>query len=323
VSHRSHSARRVRNFADAAPRVRRGQDGSPATGGADQALARAGGVRYTFRMSDENTDSPLKLAIAGGAGRMGRALIGAALEAGHAVTGATESAGSTALAADIGGLAGRAALGRGVVAEVRVAAADADVWIDFTRPEATLAALTALDHTRISAVIIGTTGFSAADDTAIAAAAKRFAIVKTGNFSVGVHVLEAVTRLAAARLGPDWDVEILETHHRRKRDAPSGTALMLGAAAAHGRGDTLSNLRAPARDGADALRTGGSIGFAVRRSGGVIGEHEVTLASETEIIRLGHVALDRSVFAHGAIRAAVWAKGRTPGLYTLADVLGL
>jgi 4-hydroxy-tetrahydrodipicolinate reductase len=197
------------------------------------------------------------------------------------------------------------------------------VWIDFTRPAATLAALDALKPTPVKAVIIGTTGFSAAEDAAIRAAAARYAIVKEGNFSIGVHVLQALTELAAARLGPDWDIEILETHHNRKVDAPSGTALMLGQAAARGRGEPLDALRAPPRDGPDAARAGGSIGFAVRRSGGVIGEHEVTLASESEVISLGHAALDRSVFAHGAIRAALWAKDKPPGLYTLTDVLGL
>ncbi len=270
------------------------------------------------------TDSrSLKLAIAGGAGRMGRALIAAGMDAGHIISGASEVAGSTLLSEDIGLLAGRAALGRRLSPDPAFAGREADVWIDFTRPEATLVALDAIAGTSISAVIIGTTGFTPQQERHLESAARHFAIVKTGNFSIGVHVLEALTRLAAQKLGEEWDIEILETHHRLKRDAPSGTALMLGAAAADGRGAALDTLRAPPRDGPEALREAGSIGFSVRRSGGVIGEHEVSLASMSEVIRLSHTALDRSVFAHGAIRAAAWARGRKPGFYSLSDVLGL
>ncbi len=266
--------------------------------------------------------SPLKLAIAGGAGRMGRALIAAALDAGHEVTGASETPAHPEFKSNPGLLAGRSATAF-AFAETAAAAQNADVYIDFTRPAATLAALQALNAAPVKAVIIGTTGFSAEEDAAIAKAASRFAIVKAGNFSLGIHILQALTERAVAALGPGWDIEILETHHRRKVDAPSGTALMLGEAAARGRQQPLANLRAPPRDGAEALREPGSIGFAVRRSGGVIGQHDVTLASESEVITLGHMALDRSVFAEGALRAARWARDQAPGLYTLKDVLGL
>jgi 4-hydroxy-tetrahydrodipicolinate reductase len=269
------------------------------------------------------SDSKGQIAIAGGAGRMGRALIEAAHTQGLAICGASEAPGSPFLGADLSRAVGGPAFGITFTSDCFEAARTADVWIDFTRPEATLSALKALEATPVKAVIIGTTGFSALEDKTIAAAATRFAIVKAGNFSLGIHMLMALTRLAAERLGEDWDIEILETHHRRKIDAPSGTALMLGEAAAAGRGEDLSALRAVPRNGREALRAAGSIGFAVRRSGGVIGEHEVSFASESEIISLSHTALDRSVFAHGAIRAARWAAGQPPGLYGLADVLSV
>lgn len=266
---------------------------------------------------------PLSVAIAGIAGRMGRQLSAVAIDRGIRITGGTEVAAANAYGEDIGLLAGRRAIGLRPVADAASAAADAAVWIDFTRPEATLAALKSLATTSVRAVVIGTTGFSAAEEDAIAAAASRFAIVKAGNFSIGVNLLEALTRLAASRLGTDWDIEVLETHHRMKADAPSGTALMLGEAAAEGRGAPLSELRSAPYDGPDARRETGKIGFSVRRAGGVIGEHEVTFGSEKELIRLSHTALDRSVFAEGALHAAIWAAQQSPGLYDMNDVLGL
>src|SRR5262249_21620259 len=153
-------------------------------------------------------------------------------------------------------------------------AAYADVWIDFTAPEATLAALEALIETKVRAAIIGTTGFSADEDARIGRHAERIAIVKSGNFSLGVAVLAALVETAAAQLGADWDIEIFEAHHRRKTDAPSGTALMLGEAAARGRGQRLEALRLSARDGVSAPRKAGGIGFSSLRGGGIIGEHD-------------------------------------------------
>ncbi|MCF6328551.1 MAG: 4-hydroxy-tetrahydrodipicolinate reductase, partial [Henriciella sp.] len=162
-----------------------------------------------------------------------------------------------------------------------------------------------------------------AEEAMIVQASKRLVIVKAGNYSLGVNLLEALVRQAALRLGDDWDIEILETHHRRKIDAPSGTALMLGEAAAQGRGASLSDLRSAPYNGPDAKRQTGSIGFAVRRTGDVIGEHEVSFGSDLETITLSHTALDRAVFAHGAIKAAEWAAGQKPGMYGMSDVLGI
>lgn len=265
----------------------------------------------------------LSLSIAGVAGRMGRQLVVAANLAGHRIIGGTERSGSPDLQTDIGTLAGLPALGKNPVEHPADATRGADAWIDFTSPAATLAAMEQLKGSSVKAVIIGTTGFVPDQEAAIAAHATRYAIVKAGNFSLGVALLTQLTRLAAEKLGPDWDLEILETHHKHKVDAPSGTALMLGQAAAEGRGATLQSLRAAPYDGTDAKRAAGQIGFAVRRSGGVIGEHDVTLSTQTEQITLAHKALDRRVFADGAIKAAQWAAGQSPGLYTIHDVLGL
>lgn len=269
------------------------------------------------------TDPAFSLAIAGVAGRMGRQLAAVAIDRGIRIIGGTEAAGAGVYGEDIGMLAGRRAIGLKPVGDVLQAADGAAVWIDFTRPAATLAALDALGGASVRAAVIGTTGFSEAEEAEIAAAARRLAIVKAGNFSIGVNLLEALTRLAASRLGTDWDIEVLETHHRMKADAPSGTALMLGEAAAEGRGAALAGLRAAPYDGPEARRVRGEIGFAVRRAGGVIGEHEVTFGAEKELIRLSHIALDRSVFAEGALHAANWAAGQPPGLYNMNDVLGL
>ena len=267
------------------------------------------------------TDS-LSFAIAGVAGRMGRQLSAAIIDAGHVIAGGTEASGSPSIDRDIGELAGRKPLGLSPMTDPVQAAATASVWMDFTAPTATLAALEALKHTAVRAVIIGTTGFAETDMAEIEKAAESVAIVKAGNFSLGVTLLAELTRQAAARLGPDWDIEISETHHRRKVDAPSGTALALGDAAASGRGSPLSALRAAPYDGAEAKRQPGEIGFSVRRAGGVVGDHDVTFASERELLSLSHKAIDRSVFAEGALHAALWAVEQKPGLYSMADVLG-
>lgn len=280
-------------------------------------------ARYKSLMNDVLIPSVLSLAIAGVAGRMGRQLTAAALDAGLCVTGGSEAPGSVGLKEDIGEMAGRKPLRLRPVTDPVDAATGADIWMDFSQPAATLAALDALKHTQVRAAIIGTTGFDDTGERAIRDAAKQLAIVHAGNFSIGVNVLTALARIASERLGPDWDIEILETHHRHKTDAPSGTALMLGEAAAQGRGAKLSELRAHPYDGPDAKRSEGMIGFSSRRSGGVIGEHEMTFASDKEIITLGHTALERSVFAEGAVRAAIWVADKAPGLYGMDDVLGL
>jgi 4-hydroxy-tetrahydrodipicolinate reductase len=265
----------------------------------------------------------LKMAVAGVAGRMGRQLAAMAIDRGHALTGGSEVAAAGVFDEDIGVLVGRRALGLWPSPDVAEAAAGADVWIDFTRPEATLAALGALRGTSVRAVVIGTTGFEADQEIVIQAASDRFAIVRAGNFSVGVNLLQALTRLAASRLGADWDIEILESHHRLKVDAPSGTALMLGEAAAEGRGKPLKEILAKPYLGPDAPRKEGEIGMAVRRAGGIYGEHEVMFASPRQVLRLSHMALDRAVFAEGAVQAGAWAAAQPPGLYGMDDVLGL
>ncbi|MBL8549858.1 MAG: 4-hydroxy-tetrahydrodipicolinate reductase [Hyphomonadaceae bacterium] len=253
----------------------------------------------------------MRLAIAGAAGRMGQALIRAARSAPDCeIVGGTER--TPPQAYDIP-----------LSTDPAEAAKTADIWIDFTSPDATIAALKSLERTPVRAAIIGTTGLDEAQEQAIAAAASRLAIVRSGNFSAGVTLLAALVEEAARRLGPSWDIEILEAHHRRKVDAPSGTALLLGEAAAKGRNANLNDLRTPARDGLTGARKDGSIGFASLRAGGIVGEHEVTFASETEIVRLSHEALDRAIFADGALRAARWAFAKPPGLYSMRDVLGL
>jgi 4-hydroxy-tetrahydrodipicolinate reductase len=173
------------------------------------------------------------------------------------------------------------------------------------------------------ALVIGSTGFSDEQEAAVRAAAQTIAIVKSGNFSLGVNVLTGLAEQAARRLSAaDWDIEIFEAHHRRKIDAPSGTARMLGEATAAGRGVALSEVAVRTRDGVTGAREAGAIGFAVLRGGGLIGEHSVVFAAEDEILTLSHSARDRRLFARGALEAALWVAGRGPGLYDMMDVLG-
>lgn len=267
--------------------------------------------------------APLKIAIAGVGGRMGRQLAAMTLDRGHVLVGGSEIAEAGVFDEDIGALAGRKPVGAWPTSNVTEAAANADVWIDFTRPEATASALRALKDTSVRAVVIGTTGLDTGEDIVIQAASERFAVVQSGNFSLGINLLQGLTRLAASRLGADWDIEILESHHRMKIDAPSGTALMIGEAAAQGRGGKLKDLQAAPYLGPDSPRKEGEIGMAVRRAGGIYGEHEVLFASPNEVLRFSHMALNRSVFAEGALHAAAWAAAQPPGLYSMDDVLGL
>ncbi|MBI1360613.1 MAG: 4-hydroxy-tetrahydrodipicolinate reductase [Alphaproteobacteria bacterium] len=264
----------------------------------------------------------MRIAIAGAGGRMGQALMRAA-GPGFTIVGGTERVGASQLGQDLGMLAALHALGAVAVETAADAARQADVWIDFTAPDATLLALDHLESTPVKAAIVGTTGLTASQEAKIAAHARRIAIVRAGNFSLGVNLLLALIEQAAARLGPDWDIEISETHHRRKVDAPSGTALMMGEAAAKGRGAELAGLRTPPYDGVTGPREAGRIGFAVSRAGGVIGDHEATFASDEEILTLGHRALDRAIFAKGALHAARWAVSQPPGLYSMRDVLSI
>ena len=266
----------------------------------------------------------LNLAIAGVAGRMGRSLILAGCcDARFKVVGGTDRAGSELIGTDLSLLDGKMPCGHIISDTVEAACAGADVWIDFTSPSATLAALSALKPTQVKAVIIGTTGFDAVQIEAIKTASDHFAIVMSGNFSLGVNLVAGLVRQAAARLGPDWDIEILESHHRHKVDAPSGTALMLGHTAAAGRGVDHDQVAKLARHGQVGPRTAGDIGYAVIRAGGIIGDHEVMFASEDEIVTIAHKASSRTIFAKGALEAAAWASTKKSGLYIMDDVLDL
>ncbi|HRO32466.1 MAG TPA: 4-hydroxy-tetrahydrodipicolinate reductase [Brevundimonas sp.] len=198
-----------------------------------------------------------------------------------------------------------------------------DVVIDFTTAEASVALARAAAERGGPALVIGSTGFTPEQDAEIQAAAEKVAIVRSGNFSLGVNILIGLVEHAALRLDArDWDIEILEAHHRRKVDAPSGTALMLGEAAASGRGVDLAEVRNPPHDGVGEPREAGRIGFAALRAGGIVGEHTVMFASDDEVLTLSHSAIDRSLFAKGAVAAAAWVRKRRPGLYDMQDVLG-
>lgn len=230
---------------------------------------------------------------------MGQALTQAIEAAGHALSGGIDKGGDAAELADA-----------------------SDVLLDFSAP----AALQANLHAAIGAgvpLLIGTTGLVEANHTAIDAAARAIPVLQTGNTSLGVTLLAHLVREAASRLGPDWDIEVLEMHHRMKVDAPSGTALLLGEAAAEGRGIDLAQNSERGRDGHTGQRAAGAIGFASLRGGTVAGEHSVIMAGEQERITLSHFAEDRMIFAHGAVKSAGWLIGREAGRYTMQHVLGL
>jgi 4-hydroxy-tetrahydrodipicolinate reductase len=214
-------------------------------------------------------------------------------------------------------------LGEWVLAAADPAAGACDVIIDFTAPEASVALAQACAKQGGLALVVGSTGLSEAQEDAIAEAARRIAVVRSRNFSLGVNLLMGLVEQAARTLrAEDWDIEVFEAHHRRKVDAPSGTALMLGEAAARGRGVDLASASERGRDGATGPRGPGAIGFSVMRAGGIVGEHSVSLAAEDEIITLAHSARNRALFARGAVEAAVWVAHRPPGLYDMMDVLG-
>ena len=265
----------------------------------------------------------LRIVVSGAAGRMGRMVVRAIEEADDAsLAGALEREDSPWLGNDPGALAGCGASGLAIVADPLPLMPGADAIIDFSSPAASvdLAALAA--QARIPHVI-GTTGLGEAELEKIDAAARHAPIVRSGNMSLGVNLLVALARRTAAALGEDFDIEIVEMHHRMKVDAPSGTALLLGEAAAAGRGVALKNHSALVREGITGARRRGDIGFASLRGGTVIGDHSVVFAGEGERIVLSHCAEDRALFARGALRAARWAQNRKPGLYSMADVLGL
>jgi 4-hydroxy-tetrahydrodipicolinate reductase len=252
------------------------------------------------------------IGIFGARGRMGQAIAQAAAEAGLDVAGGTNGFdGGTIGAQDAP-----------ITTDPAGLAEKADILIDFSVPAAlkiNIAACIAAEKP----LLIGTTGLAAAHHELIDEAAKSIAVLQTGNTSLGVNLLAALVREAAQRLGDDWDIEIVEMHHRHKVDAPSGTALLLGEAAAKGRNIALADHSARGRDGMTGPRQAGDIGFAALRGGSVAGDHMVILASEGERIELGHRAENRFIFAKGAIKAAQWLIGRAPGRYSMADVLGL
>lgn len=239
------------------------------------------------------------IGILGCAGRMGRAIADALVTHGAALAGGIDAGG-----------------------DPTTLAANADVLVDFTVPGAIAANLAAARDAGIP-ILIGTTGLTRAHHDAIDAAAGEIAVLQTGNTSLGITLLARLVREAAQRLGTNWDIEIVEMHHRAKVDAPSGTALLLGEAAAKGRGATLADLSVIGRGGLSGDRAEGTIGIASLRGGTVAGDHAVIFAGDGERIELAHRAEDRAIFAHGAITAALWLAGRAPGRYTMADVLGL
>jgi 4-hydroxy-tetrahydrodipicolinate reductase len=272
-------------------------------------------------MSAANSD--MRIVIAGAGGRMGRTLIQAiAATKGLALAGAVEASGSAVIGRDSGELAGLGPNGIKITSDVAAALKDADGLIEFTVPAATLA-LAELTAAGGKVHIIGTTGYSAEEEAIVAKAASRATIVKSGNMSLGVNLLVALTKRVAKTLNDDYDIEIVEMHHNKKIDAPSGTALMLGRAAAEGRGINLAQHSVRGRDGVTGARNSGDIGFASLRGGTVVGEHAVIFAGPAERVELAHRAEDRMIFARGALHAALWARGKKPGLYSMADVLGL
>lgn len=239
-----------------------------------------------------------RIGIIGSEGRMGQALVRAVVAAGHESTGVDRG---------------------GDVAEL---ADHSDALLDFTAPTALESNL----HAAVGAgipILVGTTGLEERHHAAIDSAALAIPVLQTGNTSLGVTLLAHLVKEAAARLGPEWDVEVVEMHHRMKVDAPSGTALLLGEAAAAGRGIDLASHSERGRDGHTGARAPGAIGFAALRGGTVAGEHSVILAGEHERLTLSHSAEDRMIFAHGAVRGALWLIGQPAGRYTMGQVLGL
>jgi 4-hydroxy-tetrahydrodipicolinate reductase len=265
----------------------------------------------------------MKIAITGAAGRMGRELIKAV----HAMDGATlagaiEQTGSLAIGQDAGLLAGLGKVGVLITDDALETFAKVDAVLDFTVPAATVEFAGLAANARIVHVI-GTTGLAPADHAKLDAAARHATIIQSGNMSLGVNLVAALTRKIAEALDADFDIEILEMHHRMKVDAPSGTALMLGEAAADGRGLKLDTVAQRVRDGHTGARKRGDIGFATLRGGSVVGEHTVIFTSDSERIEVTHKAIDRSLFAQGAVKAALWGQGKGPGRFDMMDVLGL
>jgi 4-hydroxy-tetrahydrodipicolinate reductase len=265
----------------------------------------------------------MKIAVLGVAGRMGQALTQVlAATPGCEIAGGIEAKGSPFVGRDLGEVAGLEPLGIAITDDPLPVFAHVDGVLDFTTPASTVAFAALSAQARIVHVI-GTTGLSAADEAKLEAAARHATIVKAGNMSQGVNLLAVLTAEVSRALGPEFDIEILEMHHRHKRDAPSGTSLMLGRAAASAREVSLEERGVRSRDGETGARREGDIGFAALRGGDVVGEHRVIFAGPGERIELAHIATDRGIFARGAVKAALWARGKGPGLFSMQDVLGL
>ena len=263
------------------------------------------------------------IAILGASGRMGQMLAQTILASDKAkLVGAADRVGSDWIGQDLGVMSGGMANGIMVSDDVKAVFQQADVVIDFTLPHATA------QHAKIAAetgtaLVIGTTGMNEDELAAIAQAGQSTAIVRAGNMSLGVNLLTQLTQKVAAALGEEFDIEVVEYHHNQKVDAPSGTALMLGEAAAEGRGVSLNDVKDSGRDGITGARKTGDIGFVAVRGGDIVGEHDVLFAGPGERIVLRHVATDRALFARGAVRAAIWASAQSAGEYSMLDVLGL
>lgn len=263
-------------------------------------------------MEERLHDMTISIGIFGAAGRMGQAIAAAAKDAGLAIAGGVDRAGSTS----------EIAPGKAVGSDPVALAQASDVLIDFSVPAALSVHLDACMAAG-KPVVIGTTGLEREHHALIDAAARSIPVLQTGNTSLGVNLLAALVEDAARRLGDDWDIEIVEMHHRHKVDAPSGTALLLGEAAARGRNIILADHRESGRDGITSARARGAIGFAALRGGSVAGDHQVILATEGERIEIGHRAENRTIFARGAVKAAIWLKGQPAGRYDMKGVLGL
>jgi 4-hydroxy-tetrahydrodipicolinate reductase len=267
--------------------------------------------------------SDMRIVVAGAGGRMGRTLVKAVAEtSGLVLAGAIEQPDSRFLKHDAGELAGIGKNGIALTSDAASALSNSDGLIDFTVPAASRD-LVAKAAERGIVHIIGTTGFSEDDETKIKAASAKAVIVKSGNMSLGVNLLAALVKRVAKTLDDEFDIEIVEMHHNKKIDAPSGTALLFGHAAAEGRGIDFAKRSVLSRQGHTGERKAGDIGFAALRGGSVVGDHSVIFAGPAERIELGHRAEDRMIFARGALKAALWARGQKPGLYSMADVLGL
>ena len=263
------------------------------------------------------------IAITGASGRMGQMLIKTILDSDKArLVGAIERAGHDWVGQDVGTAMGGQAVGVMVTDDALEAIAKAQVVIDFTAPAATVE-FAALCAQARAVHVIGTTGMTEGDISALEPAARHAVIIRAGNMSLGVNLLVQLTKRVAAALDEDFDIEVIEAHHHHKVDAPSGTALMLGEAAAEGRGTSLKDAMDSGRDGITGARTRGDIGFSAIRGGDIVGEHDVLFAAPGERIVLRHMATDRSIFARGALKAALWGMERAPGQYDMLDVLGL